>query len=269
MNLKIEQLKSRLEKLEACIDGKKVFRDHELLAWIAASVAFLSEVGVNNEIINGFMRTFEFKRLGDLGEKPRIGPFVYNYDFDNKDGELGYKLESNSLFFGDNKPSRDIFYIRVAFTAAKAKLNREQEEERITPRFLIDSLSQDSKYSHVVSSLELIEQAYKDKSPDGLVKNSTTLLDSILDLDGTLKAKEEVSKKLRVLMTDRGIREKFGVERELIFALNNSRLIRNLRSVHKDRPLKYDIPFIVAVSCAYLVVVLLENTLSHGELITI
>jgi len=266
MNLRIEQLKNQLKKLEDYINSKAVFQKQELLLWIATTIAFLSEVGINSEIVNGFMRTFEFKNLRcGLRGKPEIGPFVY--DFDINDRESGYKLENNFFSFDTGKPSQDIYYVRVAFTAIRAKLNREQEEERLVPKFIIDCLSNNGKYGHIISSLELIEQSYSNKDTDGLVKNSITLLGSILDLDDQLKDKGSLSRKLSMLNNNKVICAKFGIEKEYIFALNNSRIVRNIKSAHKNLPLKYDMPFVITSGFAYLIVMFLEITIATGEIL--
>lgn len=266
-NLKIEAYFQRLEKLEDFLDSKETFSDSELIAWITAAVTLLSEIGVSPEVVSSFMRAFEFEttRESGLGKHPRIGPFTYDYDY--RGGGSGYRLPSGFFSFGHRRASQDIYYVRIAFALARSVLRREQQEEWLVSRPLINSLSSNREYSHIVSSLELLQKAFVEKNSDGLAKNSITLLDSILDLDKGLRSKGKVSKKLTVLMNDPTIRIRFGIEKEFVFALDNSRIIRNLRSAHKGKPLKYDIPFIVAVGCAYLVIILLENTVSHGELI--
>lgn len=51
-----------------------------------------------------------------------------------------------------------------------------------------------------------------------------------------------------------------------IFALDNARFVRNIKSVRKKKPIKYDIPFMAAISNEYLVILMLEIILSCGEL---
>lgn len=261
MNIKIRNLGKRIKALEDFINEKAEFDENELLEWISKSTSLFLEIGVNNEIVRGFMKTFEFSptdRRGIGRIKPDIGPFTYR-------GE-NYRMDSGLFSWSSAMPSQDIFYVRVAFTAAKAILRREQDEERLVPKFMINLLSEENKYPHIVSSLELIEQSYSSRDKDGLVKNSLTLLDTILNLENTIKEKS-LSKKLVILINDRLIREKFGVDKELIFALDRSRLIRNHKSVHKNKPIEYDIPFLVAVGCAYLIIMLLEYTIATGEFI--
>lgn len=271
MNIKVEQFKKKLEKLEKFIDNKEVFKEHELIEWIAACVSFFTEIGINNEIIRGFMKTFEFE-LPDENERlfsnafrhKKIGPFKYNIDTEHK--ELGYEINSNSDFEFNKKPSKDIYYVRIAFVAAKAILQKEQREERIVPKFLILALSKNKKYSNLISSLELIEKSYQDKNADGLVKNSLTLLDSILNFDSKLKLKKPKGK-LNCLIDNEDKRKKFGVSKDFVEALNNNRVIRNEEVMHKDLPLKYNIPFLVSLSFAHLVLLFLEITITTGKII--
>ena len=64
------------------------------------------------------------------------------------------------------------------------------------------------------------------------------------------------------------VREKFGVPKEFCYALNNSRLLRNIKSVHKTRPMRYDIPFLVVLGSAYLIIMFLEMTIATGVIFT-
>jgi hypothetical protein len=267
-NLQIKRYKNRLDELEKFIDRTEPFQGQDLLKWISAMITLLVELKVDSNILSGFMKTFEISNDRDLvGMYPKIGPFEYEYDYGyggQTKRESGYRIIGNT--FNLRKPSGWIYYVRIAFVSARSILDGLQNENKIVPKFLIDLLSQNVKYSHIVSSLELIEQAYDSKTTDSLVKNSITLLDSVLDLDEKLKLAGKLSKKLTILNSDSTIRDKFSVSKEFVFALDNSRLVRNMQSVHKAPLLKYDIPFIVATSCAYLVVVFLENTLAKGDL---
>lgn len=257
MNIKIEQLKKRLDSLEKFLDTKKCFQKSDLICWISGCVSLFVEIGVSEEIINKFMKTFEFEEgLGNIS----IGPFCFSYG----SGDSGYSYINSDI---QDNLSRDIYYVNIAFTAAKAILQREQDEERLIPKFLITTISENGKYSNIFSSLELLERFYQEKNSDGLFKESATLLSSVLSLSPELKDKKDLGPMLMCLIDNEDVRKKFGIDPDFARALNNSRLIRNFKSVHKELPIKYDISFLVSLSCAYLVILFLEITISVGEII--
>ena len=246
----IEQLEKEINYLDNFFEKKKIFQENEIIEWVAYCVALFSKTGVNSEIISDFLKFFGcFRTKRD--KLPwiiyKLGPFSRSYGSDS------YELEGS------------LYYKKIAFTSARTILKNKQEEEKLVPSWLIKNLS-DKKYSNLISSLELIEKSYQDKNADGLVKNSLTLLDSVLNFDSKLKLKKPKGK-LNCLIDDENEREKFGVSKDFVTALNNNRVIRNEEVIHKDLPLKYNIPFLVSLSFAHLVLLFLEITIITGKII--
>lgn len=266
-------LRQKLEKLEEFIDSKKQFSENELLEWISDCVSIFTEIGVHSNILDGFLKTFQ-SSLKDLDPNFRSPYFIVGK---TKDKYLGpfifieypkpsyYKIcDDWSLVI--NKPSKDIYYVHIAFVSAYSVLRRDDELELLSPAYLINILSYKKEYVNIVSSLEQLNVGYKDVNPDSIIKNSITLLDSVLDLCSELSNVGHISKKLKKLKGDKDILEKFGVSKEYICALDNSRLIRNINT-HKSKLINYNVPFVSAVAIAHLVVIFLEITLSTGVLI--
>ncbi len=252
-NLEIETLKKRINDLEEFLNSTSFYRNG-IFDWIAECVALFSEFEMNNEVISGFMKTFDCNDNFALS----IGPFKYS----NKN--RAYVLFNS---FGTKNLEKD-YYIRIAFVSARAILRKEHARKKIVPYFLVELLSESIKYSNIHSSLELIEKNYSERSADSLLKNSIVLLESILNLEETLR-EEKLALKLEKLMGNKKLREKFGASRDIIKALNNSRVVRNIEVSHKDLPLEYDIPFLVVSGFAYLVILFLEIVISTGDLIEI
>lgn len=259
MNVKIEQLQNRLERLEKFIISKEYFQKKELISWISSCVSLFTELGVSNEIISKFMETFEFD--DSVTNWNKIGPFLYSIKGENS----GFRYFRGSSY----KSIIENYYVNIAFTTSKVILKHERDEERLVPKFLISAISENGKYSNILSSLELLERFYQEKNEDGLLKESITLLSSILSIVPKLKDKKDLGPMLMCLVEkeNEDIRKKFGVDPDFIRALNNSRLIRNSKSVHKELPIRYDIPYLVSLSCAYLVILFLEITMSTGDVI--
>lgn len=272
-NPKVETLYQRLEKLEEVFNSKTSYTSEYVIRWVAECVAFFTELNLSNEIIQGFMKTFEHDPPTDdvyafmsHGQKDdKIGPFkkaTHTYSDE-------YSLDSGNSFSlaKFKKNSSRIYYVHIAFTSAHHAIQKIEEGDALVPRHLTIFFADKKEYSNIASSLNLLEKAYQEKNSDGLVKNGMTLLESILDLDQVLKGKDKLSLKLRSLLTDKSLSDKFGVEKEFIFALDNNRLIRNHKSAHKNKPIKYDIPLLVSLGVAYLVLIFLEIAISRDELI--
>lgn len=257
MNLKAQEYREKLRSLVDFIDSKTVFQEDELLGWVLQCVSLFTELKINDEIIRGFMDTFEFDISEDHLKK--IGPFFYHYDWD-KEKESGYSLRGILIHF--KYPSQDIYYVNLAFNAIAAVIRNIEDENRLVIKPIINSLSKFTEYKHIVSSLELMEKYYQDKDADGLIKNSLTLLDSIFELEQQLSSKD-LCNKLRTICADIQLMKNFGISKELVFALDNDRLIRNVLT-HKKLPIKLNIPFLVSLGCAYLVIMVLESAMYAG-----
>ncbi|MFH1564446.1 MAG: hypothetical protein ABIC82_01190 [bacterium] len=160
MNLKSQEYKKRAEALKQFIDNKTVFQEKELLDWISQCVSLFAELKVNDEIIREFMKTFEFEIDDIMGNfNKKISPFRYDSgisSFNSNPRESGY-------YFGNGfckYPSQDVYYIKLAFTASEAIIEKIGDEEHLVSKVIINSLSEDIKYKHIVSSLELMEKYY-------------------------------------------------------------------------------------------------------------
>jgi hypothetical protein len=128
-------------------------------------------------------------------------------------------------------------------------------------------MSTSEKTKHITTSLELIENKYESGDAEGLVTESITLLDSILSTNPNLKEKSTLTEKLNTLKDNSSLREEFGVSRDLVIGLNCGRIVRNEKIIHKNSSRKYDIPFLIATSFAYLVIFFTECVTTHGKVL--
>ncbi len=261
--LKLEDLKKQLQDLEKFINSGTIFTKDQLYNWLTRCVALFSYIGLNEVVIKLFLDSFKplsesspYPSLNDMfnTDPISIGPF-------KKENKSTPFYELPKSYFGDVK-IEEMYPIKIAFESARYMLLQKEDEERLVSKSMIDVLSGNEKYLHVVSSLNDLQKAYENKDSEKLSSNAVTLLDSILNLNQELKAKKDVSQKLRTLLTNAPMRDMFGISKEIIFALDNARIIRNYKSIHKSLPLKYDIPFLVGTSFAYLVLLFLEIVIS-------
>lgn len=268
-NIKIKQLKKKLEKQWKFFEDNNLYSEMKILGWVADSVVLLNEIGVSDIIIKGFIESFQL-----VERKANDGPYTSSKTVRELGPFISEEFHSGSLSvykYSDTRTYKNA-NIKIAYRSAMAILDKEIEDEKIVPKWLVNELEDNGNYDNIISSLEQIQSKYENRDSDGLTKNTITLLDSILDLDKELKVERVMSKKLIKLEDDTKIKDRFGVAKEFILALNNSRIIRNIKSVHKNGKTEYnikfyDIPFLVSVTFAYLVITFLEITISTGVLI--
>lgn len=261
--MKLKDLKRQLKELTELISSKESFSKEELFTWLTESVAFFSYLGVNEIIIKTFITSFSPSgnnsslMRGMFDEPNHIGPF----ERDMK--SFKYKLAKD--FIGRTK-IEDTYPLLMAFRTAEYLIEQKADEERLVSKSLVQAISDNKKLSNIASLLNDLQRGYENKDTDKLYTSSISLLEAVLNLEPTLKLKKNVSSKLRVLLSNEVTRGKFGVHKEFIVALDNSRILRNIKSVHKNIPIKYDSPFIFGLSFAYLVLVFIEIAMSTGSL---
>jgi len=269
-NIQVEQFKKKLAELEKFGDDLyRKYDESEIVGWIAECVRVFYEIGVDAVIIRHFLEYFSFEvsevedphqiRFSGMDKKYHkvnaIGPFheqVGTYGWTD-----GYVL------------SRGFGYTKIAFSVARNILKNKIEEKRIVPPWLAVEMSKKSEQmGHISSSLENMEARYKKLDAEGLVSEAITLLHSVLNFDVDLAQKSKLGSKLNFLIENKDKLKDFGVSKDLVQALNCARVIRNEKVEHKDIPLKYEIPFMIATSFAYLVIFFVECAILHGKVIS-
>ncbi|KKS44047.1 MAG: hypothetical protein UV05_C0013G0004 [candidate division CPR1 bacterium GW2011_GWA2_42_17] len=274
-NIQIEQFEDRLKELGKFAkraDGR--YSEPEIIDWVSECVGVFYEIGVDAVIVRIFLDYFSFgivevedyddyymvTRKPELYKVKTIGPFHE-------------KTHQQSGFSRRRVPSGyyelvgSFYYAKIAFSSARNTLKNKVEERRIVPFWLIEQTSADDSIKHLSSSLELIENKYENKDTYGLVAESITLLDSVLNLDADLKTKDSIGGKLNSLIENEPKRQSFGVSRDLVAGLNSGRILRNEKVIHKEAPLKYEVPFLIATSFAYLILFFVECAVLNGKII--
>lgn len=229
---------------------------------------FFSKLKINNLIITKFIDFYWPKYIEEETEESKLLSsqtlIPRTYETKRKLGNYDATTTPHCL------KECDSYLATIAFLMANENITKMEEELKIIPSWLIREFEDKKTYSNILSRLILIEKNYENKDADAILKNSITLLENILDLNTEVERKGNISKKIKYLMGKENNEQlkKFGVKKEFMEAFNNFRIIRNTESVHTEASIKYDIPFLVAVSNAYLVILLLKFTLATGELIS-
>lgn len=275
-DLQIKKYKNKLNKLGKFVsDHTGPFKESEIIDWISECVNVFYEIGVDSVIIKHFLDHYSTRTI-EVVIEPHI-TFPGTKDKIERITAIGpFHEEMPSLYLGDKAYktgnyvlSGSFYYAKVAFSSAKRVLESKIEEKRIVPSWLVEQISENDKIKHLASSLELIETKYEQIDTDSLITESVTLLDSILNLDPVLKQKRNIGCKLSSLIDDKKQENIFGVDGDLLRGLNCGRIIRNKKVIHKNMPMKYNLPFLVATSFAYLVIFFTECAILNGKVVKI
>jgi hypothetical protein len=272
-NIQVEQFNKKLKDLGAFTKDKKKYSELEIIDWVAECIGVFYEIGVDTVVVRHFLDYFSFgtaeltenpvyvmARTTDVYKTKCIGPF---YEATHQESGSSSKRVSSGHYTLEGS----FYYARIAFASARKILENKNQERKIVPIWLIDRTREYDELRHITSSLELIEEKYEKFDANGLATEATTLLQSVLDLNKDNTSKDKLGSKLNSLVEDEKKREDFGVSKDLVIGLNCARLIRNEKVVHKDVPLKYEIPFMVTVSFAYLVLFFVECAILKGKII--
>ena len=241
-----EYLLSEIDELEKYFFDKNPWSEEELMNWYIKCIEIFEAVNLRATIIDSFSALFNTFLIQSGG-----GESI----FSTTDSlPRSYKLRSASIH---------LLTIKTTFAIARKKIETMEEEERLIPSFILKHFESTQLYNHIYTALKSLQKSIGDKNVEGITTSANTLLDSILDYVDELKGKQ-LKKKIDTLYSNPNITINLGFDKEVITAFNYNRIIRNIELVHPKENVKQSIPFITAVSYAYLVVFQLKLMLSLG-----
>lgn len=241
---KIQYRKEQLQAKEKEFFEKVSWTMTELTEWLTEVLILFDTVEVNSKIIGSFSTLFNSHLIRENGESS-----VFTF------------LDGQTLIL--KSASVHIMSIKNAFQYAYKKIELIEEEEQLVPRFVKDFFSNKDEYGAIYTALSSIEKAIIDKNIVSLESSSNTLLDSALGRIEELTGLD-LGKKLRKLNSDPSLLAKVSMRKEMLIALDNSRVIRNLELIHPKENIRQTIPFICAISYAYLVILQLKIMMNVG-----
>lgn len=273
--VKINNLKDKLNALEGFIENKeaiksskiikeirkifkrdpdqKIFIESEILEWVAESVVIFTELSVNDVVVENFLDFSKLKiEYKENETEKRIGPFVTV-------GSMSKEYWLSNII--------DFNHVKIAFSCARKNLEKIENDIRLIPKYLSNSFKNDENYKQIGYILESLEDSYVNKDVGGIISKSFNLVEEILNIDEDFKkSKAGVKDKLGILIKNPSKREKFGVDIQVLDALNNFRVIRNKKVVHNSLPIKSNIPMISAISIASLAILFLEVVFANKKI---
>lgn len=268
-NIQINHLNDRLNSLGKFTQNRSSYKESAIIDWIADCVNLFYEIGVDSVIIRNFLDHFR-SRTEEIEIEVWHGGKVKEKQMVNAIGPFREEIMGGLTPFrtGNYVLAGSFYYAKVAFSAATNTLKNKVEEKRIVPFWMVEQISQAENLTHIASSLELIETKYEQGNTDGLVSETITLLESILNLDSELEKKGKLGSKLNTLIDNPTERQKFGVSEDLVRGINCGRILRNEKMTHKKASLKYEFPFLIASSFSYLVLFFVECAILNGKVIS-
>lgn len=152
--------------------------------------------------------------------------------------------------------------IKVAFNVAKNIIDNYEYDERIIPKTIMNEFDNE-KNQNMLITLKSIQNFYEKGDKKGLMTSLVTATDLLLKLIPEV-AKFKINKKLSTIYDDKVLQEKYALNKEVIWSLNNSRIIRN-EDIHN--PLEENnTTLLEAVGYAHMLVLLISSTMASGKL---
>lgn len=235
---------SELYRLENFFFKKEQWTEEEIMNWYVECLGVFDAIGLREDTIDKFSILFNTFLLQEGGESSL---------FTVVDFPRVYKTKTASIH---------LVQIKNVFKIAKKKLELMEEDERIIPSFIIKHFESSKSYGHISTALASIDKSITEKNIESMMTSSNTLLDSILEYVDEIKGCNLGEKLNSLIKNNAELSKKLGFEPEIIYALNNSRIIRNLELVHPRQNIKQSVPHICAITYAYLVVLLLKIMLT-------
>ncbi len=257
MNLKTEQLKKELKYVDDFFNQAKLgksFHGPELREWIIRATTLFSVLKVEPHIVGLFLKGVSFK---EEKEKHAHGAFVY--------GLKGYSLKPSILKTPRN--NQDIIYLEIPLNIAKIAINNLEEEEKLIPSYIIKSLSYD-KFQLLKISLELIEDKFQKKEWGDIMSPLVQALDQVLNLipEKELQKENSAKAKLETIFVTKDLYTKYVADnKDIIWSLNNSRVIRNTIEHKKEEYGNLPISQLEVVGYVHLLLILLSTIFASGN----
>jgi len=256
--LQIQRYKEQLENIDNYLINylkTEPFPDRkEIMMWSANLGMLFKDIGLPDFIIKDFLAVFDVRndQKNIVHYKERMTQAIRNGKTEG--------LLSNHIFVP----------IEIAKCTALVRLEQLEGDHKLVPKWLIEEVGRIPSLNHIYSLLKALQTSFDDKSPEGLCSNANSLLSAILNLHPDLASKE-IGTQLQILIDEKNdgkLKLSFGgLSKDFFRGLNNSRLIRNVRTTHSTKSMKHNIPLLVGMASAYLVITLLETTLANGNLI--
>lgn len=287
--LKIQKWRKTHKKLLEFIESDTVRSGDDIRGWIAESIVYFTEVGVTQNIVDYFLSRLEYYKEKDGKKyfidsdvmvpglnlkfqqddedkyyyKVGIGPFT----FDKNAGGYVVKDVINRLLVDSKQVDRTkMTPILVAFKVAENILDNYEESERIIPKILIDEFNREQTQG-IYIAMQDIQSSYEKRNAKDILIPLITLTDLICSLIPEIQKlppKTGLGVKITKLYEDKDLRTKYSLDKEVLWALNNARIVRNC-DIHKPETLN-ETTLYESVGYSHVLVLFISSLLASGKI---
>ncbi len=264
-SLNIQRLRDTQKRLYNFLDTQGWINGDDIRQWISECVVHFTELNVPPNIIQIFLERLEYRDIeressfiSDFFEPSGThGPFVYHEGF-------GYKITAENRLTGKEGGKTKMTPIMVSFKVAENLILKYEDELRLIPLTLINVLTNYSETQSIGVSLSAVQSAYEVKDPKKMLVALISATDTILKLIPELSDGEDIFPKIRKAYETKDLYNKYSINREILWSLNNARIVRNI-DMHAPNT-DSETPIYEAVSYAHLLVLLTLSIFSSGNL---
>jgi len=278
---KFNEWRKMHKKLLSFVQRKELATGDQIRDWFAECVVYFTEINIGQSILEYFISglkhwTREIKKNKDyLSARITMpaGLTAFNdekiIEYDTGLGPWPFDPNAKGYVINNCKKSdksidkTQTTFIKVAFKVAENLLKRYENQERIVQKSLINEFEKAEK-SSISISLKEIQRSYEKRDPTNMLKALITTTDSVLKLIPELSKLNKLNKKLLKIYSEKTLREKYGINPEIIWSLNNSRIIRNQDS-HEPLELNNTTLF-EAVGYTHILILFINSILASGNL---
>lgn len=262
-SLNIKRLKETQARLYGFLDTTSSLGGADIREWISECVVHFTELNVPPNIIQFFLEKLDYRDIKNdggligFGPSGAHGPFVYHEGF-------GYEISQENRLTGKTGGQTKMTPILVAFKVAENLINRQEDSLRLVPQSLIVELDRYNETKTISVSLSAILTSYAERDTKQILSALISTTDSLLRLIPELSDKNDLGPKIKKAYENREIYAKYSISRDVLWSLNNARIIRNIDTHNPNR--SNETPIFEAVSYAHLLVLLILSILSSGEI---
>lgn len=223
-----------------------------LRKWIVEAIVHFVNVGVDPTIINIF---FEGLRFNDDGSRVTHGAY-------SKSHFGGYKRKF-LLVKPENNPYTTP--IEIALKVSRLLVDKYEDSEKIIPKSLL-ALFNDEKNLPIKLAFEGIESNYQSGNAKGMASSVVTAIDLLTAGIDELTDIKSLKIRLEKLHQSKELFEKYEINREIIWALNTARIVRNYEVEHLDLASSGEVIMREAVGTAHILVLFANSLFASSKI---
>ncbi len=279
--LKVQRWRKTHQELSDFLESDEVRTGDDIRTWIAQSIVHFTEVGVPQNIVDYFLSKLDYYKekngkkfllASDMfyvhnrddddkyHYKTGIGPFI----FDENAGGYVVKDVVNRLIDSKKVDRTKMTPIFVAFKVAKNIIDNYEEGERVIPKSLINEFNKEETQG-IYTTMQDVQNSYEKRNAKDILVPLITLTELICNLVPEIQVLDKkLNAKINKLYEDRDIRDKYHLNKEVLWALNNARIIRNI-DIHKPETLN-ETTLYEAVGYCHMLVLFISSLLASGKI---